>query len=337
LIVTFEAYSERIKSGSNWLKMKIKPDGSYGGQADSPAYYAKTPWALAMSGEPWTASLVGDHVMKVLLRPDGDLLIANDPPSYREWDEQHYLYSEGWLAYGLQKIGRFDVTYRMMKFIEGFRDARLGGFYSNKGRAHMDTLVTSLCGLCCLASGRLDASMKAGEFLATVLRDQKDKTRFYTALAKNGRLVKEFEEERKLYYVVEKTELDQWYFYIGLPIAFLVKLYEASGDRRFLNLATKYFAVAEGCREDVFRWNGTGKLSWGSSLLFKHLRVRKYRDAAMSILDGLFMAQKKEGGFLSLRGTYKSLNEQLLIDTIDVTAETVALGSETLQALHYAP
>ena len=332
--MTLEEYARMMKSGSDWMKSKIRPDGSYGTRANHPAYYAKTPWALAMSGEPWTASLVGDHVKKSFLKDDGDLPVTNEIPSYKQWDEQHYLYSEGWLTYGLQKVGRFDVTHKTMRFIEGFQDARLGGFYSNKGRTHMDTLVTSLCGLCCLASGRLEAGAKAGEFLATVLGRQKDRSRFYTSLAGDGRLVKVFPEEAKLYYVVQKTELDQWYFYLGLPIAFLVKIYEASGDRRFLGLAARYFEVAEGCREDVFKWNGTGKLSWGSSLLFKHLGERKYRDAAVNIVEGLFAAQTKEGGFLSLRGTYKSLDEQPLIDSIDATAETVALGSETLQALH---
>ncbi len=334
IAVSFENYSQAIRAGSDWLKSKLQDDGSYGERANYLAYYSKSPWAFAASGEPWLSSLVGDHVKKAFLKEDGDFIVTNSEfPLYDQWAQQHYLYYECWLTYGLQKIGRFDVTYKTMNFIRGFQDSTLGGFYSNKKREHMDTLITSICGLCCISSGSLDEAVKAGDFLALVLSKQSDQSRFYTGLSKDGKLAKEFPEDRKLYYLVEKTKLDQWYFYLGLPIAFLAKLFEASGNQKFIELARRYFEVAEQCEGDVFKWNGTGKLSWGSSLLFKHLKDWKYYGAATSIVSDLFRSQTKEGGFLSLRADYKSLDDQPLLASIDVTSETIALGSETIQAL----
>lgn len=330
-----EGYARAIRAASDWLVSRLQPDGSYGEEAKNVSYYYKAPWALAASGEARAASVVGDYVRKRFLKDDGDLIISKSPvPLYNQWVQQHYLYYSCWLTYGLQKIGRFDATYRTMNFIRSFQNREFGGFYSNKEMEHMDTLTTSICGLCCLSTGRSEEAIKAGQFLGVVLHKQNDKDRFYTSLSKGGKLVKDFPKDRKLYYVIEKTELGQWYFYVGLPIAFLVKLFEASGREGYLELARRYFDIAEGCREDAFAGFGTGKLAWGSSLLYRHLRNKKYHDAAISISDGLFRSQTKEGAFLTIRANYRSLEEQPLLISIDVTAETIALGSETMQALY---
>jgi hypothetical protein len=334
-LTLIEDYVPKIRAGSDWLESKLRPDGSFGKGADNLAYYYKAPWGFAAGGSPWLSSLVADRVKDEFLLIDGDLELSDELLN-DQWTKYLHFYYAGWLIHGLQKVGRYDVTYKAMRFLDGFQDGSMGGFYSSKARDQSDVLTSALCGLCCLGSGELERAKKTGDYLASTLRKQEDGDIFYNATSTDGELITEFSEDARLYFVVDKASLDQWYFHLGLPIAFLVKLYEAGGDLRHLRTAEQYFAVAEGCREDVFRWNGTGKLSWGSALLFRHTRESKYQRAALSIIRGLFRAQTKEGGFLSLRSTYKSLREQPLLDSIDSTAETIALGSETIQALSTA-
>jgi hypothetical protein len=219
-----------------------------------------------------------------------------------------------------------------MNFILRYRDPESGGFFSEKSRSEgggrIDTLTTSFAGMACLYTGHLEEALRAGDSLVRFLTVQPRRGgRFYVSHRPNGNPITEYPEEKALHYVVDPDEEKQWYFFVGYPVGFLGKLSSATGDRKYLRAAAGYFQRTAALHEDVYRFTASGKLAWGSGVLYKITRDTKYRSAAERICDYLLTLQNEDGSWLH-RGAFRAMSEQPRHVTLDVTHEFVSWLAE---------
>jgi len=225
--------------GSRWIVEHQRPDGSWIGLDDPhiDSYY-KGSWPLSLTGQAATANRQLSYVHRHFLQPDGDFLPRGD--AYHI--DVMYLYSNPYFILGSLAAGRLDVTQPAVRFLLTQQSPQHGGFYARRvvagQREVSDTVCTSAGGLAALAAGRLDAAQRAADSLAKVMAMQPAPAeRFFTTLDADGRLIT---DDQARYRLIDARTAGQMWFAVGLPFAFAIKMWEATGEPRHRDLAQMY-------------------------------------------------------------------------------------------------
>jgi len=329
-----EKYRRAAEKGVKWILSCLYPDGSFGPAAKEFSYYYKTAWALIDTGYMIEAMKLLDYVKKTHLMDDGDF---NQKLGKHVDDPIWHAYLNTWLIIGAHKLGRFDISFKGMQYILNLQDPVNGGFFCKKpseegGDEHV--IISSSCGLACLYTGMLDEAKKAGDFFMRIMEMQPEKEkRFYSVFHSKKGLVTRFPPEKSQIYVVEAEKTRQWWFTIGHPIGFLTKLYLATNCEKYLEGAKEYFNFTDSCvkqPEGVFSWPASGKIGWGSAVLYNVTGDPRYAEAAKAVADYLVETQSPDGYWL---GYVSRFEDQPLFNTVAITAEFVVWLREILQEL----
>ena len=86
------SYLKASKRGSDWLVSKQKDDGSI---TNAEVYY-KAPYALGITGRIPEANKLINWIKTDVMKDNGDL--------------NHNTYKNSWIAQGIHRLGRFDVS-----------------------------------------------------------------------------------------------------------------------------------------------------------------------------------------------------------------------------------
>ena len=164
-------FDQTIRSALSWLRAN---DARIDDVADLASHY-KAPYLYAALGDPIRARKYADLIRSRYLQPDGDFRTC---PDAKGWDHlpcspaNRYIYSNGWLIAGFQKMGAYGLAQRGLSFIKRFQSQQLGGFFSRFHIAsgapeprYLDSSSTSSGGLALLACGQVEAAVRAGDFL----------------------------------------------------------------------------------------------------------------------------------------------------------------------------
>lgn len=320
---TASDYWQCALRGSRWIVDNQQLDGSWIGLETShiDAYY-KGSWALSLTGNAANAGRQLNYVQQHFLQSDGDFLPRGD--DYHV--DVMYLYSNAYFIAGSMSAGRFDVAVPAVRFLLTQQSQMHGGFYSRRVRPGetdvCDTVSTSAGGVAALVAGQLDAARRAAEHLHQVMQMQPAPNDvFYTTVDGHGELIT---DEDARYRVIDTRVANQMWFAVGLPFAFAVKMWEATGEARYRDLAQTYFEFQERC---VDPWDGSssGKAGWGCAMLFRMTGLPKYREIALHIAGQIASSQDPDGSWLSFRAEgYGSGDRIPLSDSnLDVTQEYV--------------
>jgi hypothetical protein len=206
------------------------------------------------------------------MRPDGDFSTDDVAKSANAAFDEYWAYPNGWIAMGAQRMGRFDVSYPAFAYLHSFSHSEQGGFCTGRpgrsGQDGTDALTTAHLGLLCLSFGALERAIGAGRWLARLLELQPDPHEsLYLRMDAEGRIVRDFPEAVAAFHVVRAHQGDQAYFMIGYPMAFLGRLYQATGDRAPLDAARGYFDVARECGDELCASHLSHKVGWGAAVL----------------------------------------------------------------------
>ena len=129
-------------------------------------------------------------------------------------------------------------------------------------------------------------------------------------------------------YVLTRDEArDQSFFHPGIAGGFLARLYQATGEPEWMDLAREYMRFAEGVGDHHFRLLWSGKVGWGASVLYTLTGEDKYRDMAVRVGDVLVDAQSGRGSW-----DWKGEGGTSAPDN-DITAEMVVWLDEIHQAV----
>lgn len=311
--------------GSAYLLAKQRPDGSFGEPSPRVTEYYKVISAFQVCGETAAANRLCNWI-----RTDGITAKGDFGPRPDEADAYYYVYYNTWVILGAHRIGQFDLSEQGMEFLMGFWDAESGGFYSSPNEREENTLqdlwVVSGCAQAALCTGRIGVARSAGLWMERLMRLQPNYPKqLYSVYNRKTGLITDLPTGDDIRYVMASdAERDQYFFHPGIAAGFLSRLYQATSERRWLDLAIEYMLFAEGANEYLFRLLRAGKVGWAASILYTLTRSQKYREMALKIGDNIIDAQKGDGYWNSI-----GFN----VPNNDTTAEMVVWLDEIYQAV----
>ena len=321
-----DRFREARDKGGEYLLSQLNEDGSFGEPPMATEFY-KVPSAFLVCGESNAANRLLNWVRIKGKTPDGDFIPR--PPEAE--DDYWYSYYNTWLVTGAARLGQFDLAEEGMEFLMGFWNPDTGGFYSSFEERDADTKedlwVVSGSGVAALYTGRIDVAQGVGRWMDRLMQAQPNyPDQLYSVYSLSEGLITEPDpEEDEIRYVMSNdAERDQFFFHPGIAGGFLARLYQATGDEEWLDLAREYMRFAEGANDYLFKLLRAGKVGWAASVLFTLTGERKYKDMAVRIGDNIIEAQSEQGHWAAT-GMDMASN--------DATAEMVVWLDEIYQAV----
>ncbi|MBM3934966.1 MAG: hypothetical protein FJ319_11825 [SAR202 cluster bacterium] len=308
--------------GACFLLARMNKDGSYGDIKLGTGQYYKTVWALQCSGYSNEANRILDWVRRTGMTDKGDF--GPRPSGPQDYD---YTYHNMWIVIAAHRLGQLDIARRGMDFLTSYHDPDNGGFYSAAEKGDVgnlqDMFIVAFGGLAALQTGRLELARGTGKWFETVMNAQPNfPAQIYTVYSRDAGL--HTKDTGGRYLVNAQTTVDQQFFQPGAAAAFLARLYQATGERRWLDLATEYMRFPENASDFLFKIVRAGKVGYAASILYTMTGQAKYRDMAIRIGHNLVALQSPEGWWTTVGGNAAN---------IESTAERVAWMDEIDQAV----
>lgn len=293
--------TEAVERAVSWLLSEQRSDGSIG--MEVPSYY-KLPGIFQMTGHYTEASSLLDWICKNALGKDGWFSYDSSNYASMEGARRWTTYQNEWLIIGSHLLGRFDVSMKALETLLAHQHSSWGGFSYDREISRrpveVEALSTGFGGLVCLFTGKLNEARRAGDFLVRLVAMQPDPlSKLYLTVHSREGLVTDFSEKEALMHVVDAKKTKQFYFFPGLMMAFLTKLYHATGRRRYLTAANRLLRFAVKCQPDVYSNMSSIKLGWGSAALHKATGDRLARNVAERIGTYLLDTQNDDGTWYS--------------------------------------
>jgi hypothetical protein len=313
-----ERFRHARDRGGRWLLYGQHPDGGIGSS------YHKVLTALQVCGENRAANRLCNWIVSHEMTPEGDFGFS--PTAKKE----RYIYKNAWVVIGSHRLGRFDISQKGMDFLSDFHDATSGGFYSSPterdANAKQDLKVVGFCGIAAVATGRMELACGVGRWLRMLVQAQPSfPYKLYTVYSRAQGLHLEPDPHDSLRYMVSSdAQGDQYFFQIGIAGAFLARLFQATGEPEWLELAKEYMRFAEVANDALFRSLRAGKVGWAAALLYSVTGENKYNEMALRVGATLLAKQAQWGSWNAVTGPRP--------DT-DITAEMVIWLDEIYQVV----
>lgn len=312
-------------------------------EVDLQGHYKALYFALSVGDMPKAAKF-REIICNKFLRSDGDFRQDEDCKGFKLFPclpPNRYIYPNGWIVVGLQRLGLYGHAAKGMDFMLRFQDENTGGFFHSFNPATKEIDNSSVCcsctssaGLACLACGRTENALKAGDFLLKLLELQPEPEKyFFSCMNPDGTLYTDvFRSENQWDPKGRKQKclsavgdgLNELTWLIGKPSKFLAKLYAATGEKKYLEGAIKAFDFFHHLDKNAWKNYASCKTMWSAAELYRLTGERRFAETAMKIADFFCESQTPSGVWLHSLW-YKSEEEQPLSMTMDIMFE---FGSE---------
>jgi hypothetical protein len=326
-----DAYRVAMERGTQWLLAQINDDGSVG-PTDQDFTYYRIPWTFTVTGHTDAALRHCDWVRTHQFSLDGDFIGV----SPRQIEANAY--QNATFIYGAQMLRQYDLTYRGWAHLLERQDRRSGGFShlaAAMGIAADENVPTvAQVGKTALMMGDLNAAAAAGRWFHMLWELQPDlpDRLYYVYNADTQQLVTEFPPERAFHYVVETQQPRQRFTCGGIAAAFLVRLFQATGQAEHLELARAYMDQSMKSTERQFEVSQVCKSGWGSALLYQATREEQYRDWTCRVADYFVADQQPDGCWMDSGPYGHDLHVNILITAEFVMILDTMIGCLSLQA-----
>ncbi|MBC7287569.1 MAG: hypothetical protein H5T86_05890, partial [Armatimonadetes bacterium] len=205
------------------------------------------------------------------------------------------VYKDAWACIGAHRLGRFDLSYPVMSFIESFQ-APCGGFpCEGRGDPWVRSLTTAWAGHAALYLGREETARRAGDCLLRMIEQQPEPEKFYFMMSLDGRLATP--QWTSHCPCIDATKPAQHYWEAGIAIILLSRLYQATAEDKYLAGATELFQFKLRCQPDAFAHGNAGKDGLGAAIYFTVTGDERAKDAACSEADFLCETQLHDGSW----------------------------------------
>jgi len=295
-----ERYRQAALRGAAWLLRHQGADGSFSNVDDGVQPYHKIPYALAATGHQREADRLLDWVESHVMAPNGDLKGKHGQAAC-DWYDRFHTYANSWIVLGAARLGRFPLVRKGIEYILTRQDPNSGGILSeiNPHAEHggrQDIVSTSKAGSACLSAGRIPEAVLMGDWLSKMLESQPEPgTVLYTCWDSNHGLITTFPEEDSLVYAVHANRGLQWFYYPGIAMEFLGRLYRVTRRQQYLEASLRFFDFACRCGEDILRTDPGAIIGSAAALMYQIDGNPHFRDAALVVGDGLVEKQTATG------------------------------------------
>ena len=321
-------FREARDRGGRYLLGHVREDGGFGDPELGVTEYYKVPAAFMVCGMTGAASRLLNWIRRRGFRPNGDF----GPRPADQLDSYYYTYHNAWVIKAAHRMGTFDLARRGMDFLLEFHDPASGGFYAHpsdrNAGTEQDLWVVSGCGWCAVYTGRLDVARGVGGWMRRLMEEQPDYPReLWTVYSRERGLITEVLEDDDFRYVLTRDESrDQSFYHPGIAAGFLCRLYMATGEEEWLDLAREYMRFCDHVGDYHFGLLRAGKVGWAGAMLYTLTGEAKYRDMAVRVGNNLVETQLQNGAWawpeMGLTGPHN-----------DITAEMVVWLDEIHQAV----
>jgi hypothetical protein len=270
------------------------PDGGYIWEGYANDAYHKQAYAWGLTGHLDEAHKLLNWIKKNKLQPDGQL---------KEYGGD--LYKHAWLFQGAHRLGRFDISYPVMKFLLSCQ-APCGGFPHFAGNDVIRALSTAWTGVATLYMGNLEMAEKIAQCCISMLEQQPDENKYYFQMTNDGKLLTENDSPAGEF--IDVNQLKQCYWEVGFSMLFMCRMYQVTGDQAYLGYAKRMFEFKLRCSEDSFAYWGSGKSAQACALYYTLTGDERARECAYKFCDFIVETQRPEGGF-----QYEDEPDELLI------------------------
>jgi hypothetical protein len=278
-----EAFRAAGLRAAEFQLRRQQPDGSFIWEGFVKDAYHKQAYSWAVAGHLAAAHRLLTWVKRNTQLPDGQL---------RGYGGD--VYKQAWFFQGAHRLGRFDLSYPTMRFLLSC-EAPCGGYPHFAGDPWTRSLATAWVGVGAVYLGRLDVAERVAECCVRMLEQQPDPQRFYYRTTLDGQLATPDIDPEALY--IDLTALNQPYWEVALPWMLMGRLYQATGEKRYLDLAERFFEVKLRCAEDAFANVGSGKSGLAAAIHYLNTGDERARDAAYRFGEFLLETQVPEGGW----------------------------------------
>ena len=299
-----ETYKQAANRALAWLTSQVADSGSLGPDGSDLACYYKLPYLMQLAGRVVETHRLLDFISANFQRPNGDFATSERQKTADPVLSLYPGYINGWIAIAAHKTGRFEISLPAWEYLLGFHDPQSGGFTLQRAEdgneSHVEVLMTAHLGMAALYFGDLQRAMGAGRVLQQFLDLQPDiGHRFLLRMAQGGRLQTDFPAEAAGLHVIDADQPGQAWFFIGYPMAFLARLYLATGESGFLSGAVRYFDFARRCGERLIAEHFAHKVAWGAAELGRASGDPEHLALSVQIADRLLAAQDASGSWLA--------------------------------------
>ena len=295
------AYRHCIQRVTDWFVSELTPEGMILDDPDLIAYY-HGPNLLAATGHAVEAHRLATWLHRDALAPDGDFRRQGAKGAIIQPSMQ-WNYINGWLTWGLARLGRFELSEPAAGYLETFQDDQTGGFLTaadpDQGfapvRGGVDMGSTCAGSLGMIYSGRWSRALRAGQFLLDALRMQPSPAdAFYCRFWPTGEAITEFPEDEAYVSVVRYDRPGQAYWYFGFAARILCLLHRATGHTVLLDGARAYIERFDRCADDRYEHWANDKVAWASAALFQITGDAQHRDRIARCFDPIVAAQRDD-------------------------------------------
>lgn len=295
IVFMVNRFREARDRGGDFLANIQDEDGSMPGFEQGADAYWGMPIALQVSGHSDSSNRLLQHIRENGFTSEGDI-----GPSQRS--DLAYAYPISWIVEGAHRLGQFDLSQRGMDFIMRSWDSESGGFYSNFSQrsedGKQDLWITSACGRAALYTGRIEVARAVGMWFERLMELQPNyPAQMFTVYSRSVGLHSEPSagDDPNRYILNMNATTDERFFNPGISGGFLARLYMATGENKWLDLAKEYMMCADIASEYLYTILRAGKTGWAAALLYTLTGESKYRDMAVRIGETLLRTQAEEG------------------------------------------
>jgi hypothetical protein len=313
-------YILAANKGIRWALSHLNENGSFMGSESMLLGHYKALQTLATAGFVREAELIAAF-LRSYFPENGDFnCLSGDPRPASTAN-----YRNSWLCWGAHTIGAYELSIRGGKFLELAQNKANGGLPARCEKETSDQNVdwgTTACAIIAfLAIGNLTSAIKAGECLREMLDQQPEpETSLYLCKRWTGEWVISFPPGEAMRFLVQFGKPNQIYWYFGIGMAALGKLYLATGERKWLAAAQKIFDLTEKCSPDVYQSLTSAKVGWGASVLYRITGEKRFEKTTLHVGNYLLDTQTDEGVWIR-RPQFESVNDQPIPNSLDTTLE----------------
>ena len=340
-----ERYTNTVHRAAGWVYQNLD---ELLRRKDIQGYY-KAPYAWAAAGDMQMAGIYRRTIAERFLRSDGDFRAAEDAKGFYEFActvENQYIYPNGWLISGFQRLGAYDIVQKALRFILDFQDPTHGGFYKSFDprtktidKNLMDSSSTSSAGMAFLTCGQIAQARRAGDFILRVLELQPEPEKyFFSCMRLDGALHRDvFDSEdqwdpegrKQKCLSAEADGAAELTWLIGKPTKFLTRLYTATGDTRYLDGARTAFDFFHKLHENAWTNYASCKTMWAGAELYRLTGEEHFAQTALRILDFYCESQSASGSWVH-KLWYEDSSAQTLEWSADMTLEYIGEISDVI-------